>query len=85
VAEVAATQSVGTLVWAVAVVTTAAVVVGQPLQRSPGVLPVAPAAGAGAAGLGAQQPARIDPVASLGGGLALCSDRLSGTLAAASR
>jgi hypothetical protein len=49
-------------VWAVAVLTAAAVVVGQPLQRGPGALPVAPAAGAVAAGLGAQQPLRPDPV-----------------------
>jgi hypothetical protein len=53
---------------------TAAVVVGQALQRRADPLPVAPAAGGVTAGLGAQQPARIDPVAVLGGGVALCSE-----------
>jgi hypothetical protein len=66
-AKIAATRSVGALVWTLALIATAAVVVGQPLQRSPDLLPVAPAAGGVAAGLGAQQPTRIYPMAAIGG------------------
>jgi hypothetical protein len=55
-------ESVGTLVEAVAVLPAAAVVVGQALQRGPGGLPVAAPAGVVAAGLGAQQPTRVDLV-----------------------
>jgi hypothetical protein len=51
----------------VAVIAAAVVVVGQPLQCGPDALPVAPAAGVVAAGLGAQQPTRIRPMAPLGG------------------
>src|SRR5215218_398392 len=40
-AQVAATRSAGTLVWPVAVLTVAVVVVGQALQRGPDGLPVA--------------------------------------------
>jgi hypothetical protein len=83
VAEVAAAQPAGPLLRAVAVVTVA-VVAGQPLQRGPGALPVAPAAGCLPSRFGTQQPAGVDLVASPGGrGVALHALWPAGTLAAA--
>jgi hypothetical protein len=61
-----------------------AVVVGQAVQRSPGGAPVAAAAGGLVSGFGAQQPACVDPVASLGGRrVTLRPVRLAGMVAAA--
>jgi hypothetical protein len=57
--------------------------VGQAFQRGPGGAPVVPAAGGLLSGFGAQQPAWVDPVASLGGRrVALRPVRLADTLAA---
>ena len=57
-------QAVGALVWAVTLVAVA--LLAQALQGDPDTLPVTAAAGRLPAGLGAQQPGRLQPLVSLG-------------------